>query len=116
MAFGGFMIPANGELNMATSGEGFLLSEANQILEIDELQSERGKKGKGKAEKPKTGRAPRPRPSGLVQIKSTGGPLHSHPMSVGIQVSPGAGAKPSAPETSTPGAGPQINVSSHHHL
>lgn len=69
------MIPAGGELHMATSGEGFLLSDTNQILEIDELQSERGKKSKTKTEKPKTGRAPRPRPGNLAQIKSSGGPL-----------------------------------------
>ena len=31
------MIPAGGELNMATSGDGFMMSEPNQILEIDEL-------------------------------------------------------------------------------
>ena len=43
MAFGGFMIPVGNDeqnqqmLNMATSGDGFLLSDANQILEIDEL-------------------------------------------------------------------------------
>ena len=65
MAFGGFMIPPGGDLNMATSGEQFMLSDHNQILEIDELQSDKPKKAKNKQEKPKSGKAPRPRPSGL---------------------------------------------------
>lgn len=65
MAFGGFMIPAGGDLNMGTSGDGFMLSEQNQILEIDELQSDKAKKSKSKGDKPKSSKAPRPRPSGL---------------------------------------------------
>lgn len=38
MAFGGFMIPAGGEtINMATSGEGFMLTGENtRIPEVDE--------------------------------------------------------------------------------
>ena len=39
MAFGGYMIPSGADaLNQAISGENFnILSEHNQILEIDEL-------------------------------------------------------------------------------
>ena len=41
------------------------MSEPNQILEIDKLQSDKVKKPKKQSDKPKSGKAPRPRPSGL---------------------------------------------------